>query len=71
MKVDKFLHKEVWSDWVGSLITKHSGKPFKGGDYNVIVKAVTTNPHSNKMAFLISDGSIVDCHQCKLVEDDK
>jgi len=52
--------------FVGKVITKHSGKPFKSGEVEGTVVGFTTNPDTNREGFLMDDGSIVDCHQCKL-----
>jgi len=55
-----------YESWIGSLISKKSNKPFKGGSKIVRIISITTNTYSNKKAFEVSDGSVVDCHQCKL-----
>lgn len=65
-KVHKIYKNPDWINWVGCEIVKHSNKPFKSGNKVGVVKELTTNPHSNKTAFLMDDGSIVDCYQCKL-----
>lgn len=63
MKVDKFEHQDEWSQWIGFTVKKYSGKKFKGGSNVEVVKGFTANPYSGKPAFLLSDGSIVDCFQ--------
>lgn len=55
-----------YSSWVNSEIVKKSNKPFKSGLKVGIVKSMTINPHNPELAFLMNDGSIVNCHQCKL-----
>ena len=62
----KFDTQDQWFDWIGHRITKHSGKPFKSKNTIGIPTCVVTNPNSCKQAFLMDDGSIVDCHQTKL-----
>jgi hypothetical protein len=37
-----------------------------GGDHSAVVLGVTMNPNSNKKAFELDNGSVVDCYQCKL-----
>jgi len=63
MKTDKFKHQDEWKDWVGLEVAKHSGKPFKSGKSTGLVTEYTVNPHSNKVAFKMDDGSVVDCYQ--------
>lgn len=65
-KVHKIYKNPDWINWVGCEIVKHSNKPFKNGLKVGVVKELTTNPYSNKVGFLMYDGSIVDCQQCKL-----
>ena len=61
------LEEKKWLSWVGKTICKKSGKPFKSGKINGVIKELTINPYSNKKGFLMEDdNSIVDCHQCKL-----
>ncbi len=54
-------------DCIGKQVMKRSKKPFKSkAKYNT-VKAVTTNPHTQREAFeFIEDTSIVDVHVCKV-----
>jgi len=66
--VDKFINATQWDQWLGKQIIKHSGKPFKSRFKIGIPQEMTTNPNSNKLAFKMDDGSVVDCHQCKLYE---
>ena len=65
-KVDKFENEADWESWVGQKVVKHSNKPFKSTFLIGTVVGFTTNPHSQKKAFLMDDESIVDCHQVKL-----
>jgi|TARA_R110000822_G_scaffold82467_3_gene195080 hypothetical protein len=65
-KVQKVYENKDWINWVDCEIVKHSNKPFKSGEKVGVVKAMAINPHSIKTAFLMDDGSIVDCYQCKL-----
>ena len=53
-----------YSTWVGGDVLKKSGKPFKCGAKMVKVKSVTVNEHSGKDAFVMEDGSVVDCRAC-------
>jgi hypothetical protein len=62
----KIVDEVNWPSYIGKDIEKHSGKPFKCGLKVVKVVSLTTNSNTNKPAFLVSDGSIVDCYQCKL-----
>ena len=71
MKTNKWEFEDEWIEWIGYTVTKHSGKPFKGGDKIGIVVDMDVNPHSKKPAFLIDDGSLVDCYQCKLYDSVK
>lgn len=71
MKVDKFEHMKDWVNWINHEIIKHSGKPFKSGEKIGIPKELTINPYSNKQAFKMDDGSIVDCHQCNRLRNIK
>ncbi len=56
----------IWPEWVGEILIKKSGKPFKSGLIVGIAKEHTTNPYSDKPAFKMDDGSIVDCYQLEL-----
>lgn len=67
-KVDKLASESQWDTWVGVEVEKHSGKPFKSGLKIGTPMSTTINPHSGKKAFLMDDGSIVDCLQVKPVE---
>lgn len=66
-KINKFKYENEWDTWVGSVVTKHSKKPFKSGLLTGTVNGVTINPYSQKKAFKMDDGSIVDCYQVTLV----
>lgn len=67
-KINKFEKQGEWNTYVGKMIVKHSGKPFKSGEKEGTVISLTINPHTEKDAFLMNDGSIVDCYQCKLAK---
>lgn len=59
----------IYREWIGKKIKKHSGKKFKCGKDEVTVESITTNPHSNKIAFKIKEyQTIVDCIQCTPVD---
>lgn len=64
--MDKFSTKNEWSSWLGKEIIKHSNKPFKSGFKTGVPKEMVINEHSNKEAFIMNDGSVVDCYQCTL-----
>lgn len=64
--IDKFEDMKDWGNWIDRDIVKHSGKPFYSGLKIGTPKELTINPHSGKQAFLMGDGKVVDCHQCKL-----
>jgi hypothetical protein len=68
IKIDRITTKDDWKKWIGLNIIKRSNKPFKSGLKIGIPLGMELNPYSGKMAFKMDDGSIVDCHQCKLVE---
>ena len=70
MQIDKFIDENNWVNWVGQRIVKHSNKPFKSGLKIGNVIELTNNKYSDKKAFLMCDGSVVDCYQCKLIEDE-
>jgi hypothetical protein len=54
---------------IGKLVFKPSGKPFKSGLKHNTVKELVTNPNTGKIAYSFNeDNSIVDVHQCELVE---
>jgi hypothetical protein len=65
-KLNKFEHEADWPNWIGKEVIKHSKKPFKSKQIIETVIGLTTNPNSNKQAFKLNDGSVVDCHQCQL-----
>lgn len=51
---------------IGTLVEKHSRKPFKSGNRVNTVKGFTINPHSNLQAVTFEeDDSIVDLIQIK------
>lgn len=66
--MDKYADKKNWDKWIELEVIKHSGKPFYSGLKTGVVKELTLNIHSGKPGFLMDDGKIVDCHQCKLKE---
>jgi hypothetical protein len=54
-----------FNQYIGKVVTKTSGKPFKSRAMTNTVAAVTTNPHTYRAAFTFEeDASVVDCHQC-------
>ncbi len=54
-----------FTQFIGQVVTKTSGKPFKSGAETNRVATVTTNPHTYNAAFTFEeDDSVVDCHQC-------
>lgn len=65
MKKCTFKQRMRWSKWINHFVIKKSNKPFKGGLKIAIPISLATNPYSNKMGFLMNDGTIVDCKQCK------
>lgn len=65
-RINKFLEQSNWQNWIGKEIIKHSDKPFKSGSKTAIPLEITINEYSQKTAFKLDDGSVVDCHQCCL-----
>jgi hypothetical protein len=65
-KVDKFAEKDLWVNWVGMILRKHSNNPFKSGLQTGRAMELTVNPYSLKQGFLMDDGTVVDCFRCKL-----
>lgn len=60
---DFFLNKKV---------IKKSGKPFKSTLKSNTVKEITVNPETNNICFaFFEDDSLVDSHQCILLEKPK
>ncbi len=56
---------------VGKSVIKVSGKPFKSGLKANVVRAVTVNPHTDRLAFtFFDDDSIVDAWKVKVLEPD-
>lgn len=53
-----------FTTFIGQTITKESGKPFKSGEKVGTVVGTTINPNTFLPAFMMDDGSVVDCHQC-------
>jgi len=68
---EKLFYSNEWKNWLYLPICKCSGKPFKSGKKIGIPFDIVINEHSNKTAFLMNDGSVVDCYQCILVNEDK
>lgn len=62
----KMINNPEWPTWIGKKIQKHSSKPFKNGMIVSHPVEMTVNTNSNKPAFVMLDGSVVDCQQCKL-----
>lgn len=70
IEIGSLEETKVWASWLGKKINKKSKKPFKSSKREGVAKEIVINPHSDKFAFFMEDDkSIVDCHQCKLVED--
>ena len=67
MRKCTFKQRMRWTKWVNHMVIKRSNKSFKSGLKSGIVIELTTNPYSNKPGFLMGDGTIVDCYQCKLL----
>ena len=55
-----------YQEYIGKRIIKISRKPFKSTFQIGVPIKLTINPHTNKEAFLMDDGSIVDCFKCEL-----
>lgn len=64
--VEDNLKSGKYIDWIGKEIFKKSGKPFKNGEKTEIVVGIRINEYSKKLAFIVSDEVVVDCHQCEL-----
>jgi hypothetical protein len=62
------MNDSEWPEWVEKQIEKKSGKKFKSGNKIGLVMGLEINPNSGKTAFKMDDGTVVDCHQCKLSE---
>lgn len=57
-----------YTHWIGKVVAKDSGKPFKCGKKEVTVKDVINHPILAVPAFIfIEDNSYVECRQCHLV----
>lgn len=70
MKNDKFKDEKDWPSWIGKEVVKHSNKPFKSGEKIGVPKELCLNQYSGKQGFKMNDKSVVDCHQCRLVENE-
>lgn len=56
-----------YSKYIGSVVVKRSGKPFKSKSTMNTVCGMCINPNSMKIAYIFDeDESIVDCHMCRL-----
>ena len=56
-----------YNEWIGQEVRKFSNKPFKSGKKKGIIKGLTINENSNKIAFIMDDDSVVDCFKCELL----
>ena len=68
-KYNKTITPEDHLTWIGKVICKHSGKRFTTDEKIAVPTGIETNPFSGKQAFVIEDGTLVDCYQCKLFEE--
>jgi len=56
-----------YDSWIGKVVTKRSGKPFKSGNQKATVTGIVFNEHSEKAAFTFEEDDIcVDCFRCQL-----
>jgi|TARA_R110000851_G_scaffold281736_1_gene435203 hypothetical protein len=55
----------IWKKLIDSVISMHSGEPFKSGSKTASVIAVETNPESGRTAFRLKDNTLVDCYKCR------
>lgn len=58
-----------WHAMVGERIVKRSGKPFKSGKKVGVAMAICVHDHTTNPAFLMDDGSQVECRRCKVADD--
>jgi len=57
-----------YNSMVGMIVVKCSKKPFKSGNKENTVKGITTNEHTQRVAFTFyEDDSNVECFKCKLL----
>lgn len=56
-----------YKDWIGKVVIKDSGKPFKSGMKTATVKGVVDHPIMSIPSFTFhEDDSYVECRQCSL-----
>jgi hypothetical protein len=58
-----------YMNWIGLPIRKKSNNPFSSGEKVDRVIGITNNNHSSRVAFLLQNSKLVDCHQCLKVEE--
>lgn len=70
METNNSKELEMWEDWAAQMIyiKKRSNKPFKSGKKIGQIMEMGVNPHSGKSAFLMEDGTYVDCSMCEKPE---
>lgn len=57
--------------YIGKRVVKKSNRPFQSGNKVNTVAGVTTNPHTDKVAFSFEeDPSVVDAFICRVVSDE-
>lgn len=59
-------HVAKWHAMIGEQIVKRSGKPFKSGKKVGLAMNVCVHDHTTNLAFLMDDGSQVECWRCEL-----
>lgn len=57
-----------WHSMIGENIVKNSGKPFKSGKKVGLVMGVCIHDHTTNLAFVMDDGSHVECGHCKIAD---
>lgn len=58
----------IWIDFIGRVVEKQSGKPFKSTNKINTVKGLVKNPQTGHLAFIFEeDDSNVECWRCRLV----
>lgn len=66
-KSDKELTQEEYASWVGKRVCKLTGRSFKSERKFNIVKGLTTNPNTGRIAFTFEeDETVVDCRTVRL-----
>jgi hypothetical protein len=58
-----------YMNWIGLPIRKKSNNPFSSGEKVDRVIGITNNDHSSRVAFLLQNSKLVDCHQCLKIEE--